>query len=142
MQRKKVKEAVKVLLQSNSEAEAYQKLHPNSKPINSQKNAARFFGHPQIVEELNVLLDNTESMVVNKENLIKMLGKVIKGKYEGKERTSDFLKAIEILSKLVPEFVDRKVVSDYEVMPEEDLDRAIKEKFKLFGDKTDETPTA
>lgn len=128
MHKKKVKESVKVLMDSATQVEAYLKLHPNSTELNAKRNASRFFNNPEILSELNRLLDSTEEMNVNKANIVKLLGIVIKGKLNGSERTCDFLKAIELMSKLVPDFVDRKSIGDYDQMKDTDLDNLIKQK--------------
>lgn len=128
MQRKKMKEAVKALMSSKTQAEAYLKVHPESSKKNAERNASRFFNSPEILNEIDSLLSSTEEMAVNKSNLVKLLGVVIKGKLQGKEQTKDFLKAIEIMSKLVPDFVDRKSVGDYDQMQDKDLDNLLKQK--------------
>lgn len=128
MDKKKIKEAAKALMSSKSQVEAYIKVHPESSKENAKRNASRFFNNEAIVNEINGMLDGVEEMAVNKGNLVKLLGMVIKGKMQGKERTSDFLKAIELMSKLVPEFIDRKAINDYEQMKDTDLDNLIKQK--------------
>lgn len=135
--KKRTLEQVKALLESKTVTEAYMKTHPRSSRASAEKNQWTMWNNPDLVTEFKKALDMERPMTVNKENLEKLLMMVVVGWTHGKERTTDFVKVIELLSKLVPDFVDRKQVSEYERMSSEDLEKEIK---RLTNDITGSEP--
>lgn len=124
--KKRTLEQVKALLESKTTTEAYMKTHPNSTKESAYKNQWKMWNNPDLVVEFKKALDMSRPMEVTRENLEKLFMMVVVSWISGKERTSDYIKALEILSKLVPDFVDRKQISEYERMTPEDLDKEIK----------------
>lgn len=132
MNRKKVKEQVKAIMDSKSLTEAYMKTH-NCTENTAKKHAYRMLRNPEILAELEKQMDAVKPVDVNKTNLIKMLTMVIQNWQEGAEKTADFLRAVEILSRLVPEFSDKKSIEMYNNMDDKTLNDELKERFKRLG---------
>jgi hypothetical protein len=124
--RVKTKEAqnlqvVKALMESRTPGEAYQKLHPNCTAESAAKNAKRMLT-PEVMDEFKQLLAIDKLTIVNRENLEKMLMLVLVGWTQGKEKTQDYLKALDILTKLSPDFAQK-----YENLSDDDVTKKLKE---------------
>lgn len=130
--RKDIKLQVKAIMESKSLTEAYKKTH-NCSDATANAHASDMLKRPEVVAELEKQLEAMRPVEVNKNNLIKLLTMVVSNWQSGKERTSDFLKAIELLSRLVPEFSDKRDINIYQNMTDEQLDQEIKTKFKQLG---------
>lgn len=127
LSKKDVKNQVKAIMESNTLTEAYMKTH-NCSENTAQKHCSDMLKNPDVVVALDKVLEGIAPIHVNKESITKLLTLVVTKWQDGKERTSDFLRALELLSKLVPEFVDRKAIQDYENMDDEALNREISKK--------------
>jgi hypothetical protein len=104
-------QVVKALLSSKSPAEAYMKMHPNCTPTSAQKNAKRMLT-PEVMEEFRRVLAIDKLAIVNRDNLEKMLMLVVVGWTQGKEKTQDYLRAVEILTRLDPDFSKKVDLKD------------------------------
>lgn len=138
MNRKRVKEQVKAILECKTAVQAYKKTH-NCTDETAKKNAYLMFKNPDILNELEKQLNEMKTINVNKENIIKLYQSIIldyqRQKTDGYMgiKTSDIIRVLENLQKLVPDFVDRQSVATYDHMTDEQLDKEIKERFKNLG---------
>lgn len=133
MNKKAVKEQARAILDSKTLNEAYLKTHPDATYNSADKNAWKMLKNPQVVEELERLMDKVKPLEVNKANLIKLLTMIVQNWQDKKERTSDFLRAIEILARLVPEFNEKKSIDVYGHMSEEQLNNEISDRINKLG---------
>lgn len=118
-------EQAKALLESKTMYEAYKKTHPDSTEKSAKKNAHRMWNNPELLVEFQKAIQMDKPMTVSRDSLEKLLMMVVVRWANGMERTSDYLKAVETLSRLVPDFKDRKEISEYEKMSPEQLDQEI-----------------
>lgn len=132
MNRKKVKEQVKAIMDSKSLTEAYMKTH-NCSQDTAKKHAYRMLRNPEILAELEKQMDAVRPIDVNKTNLVKMLTMVIQNWQEGVEKTADFLRAVEILSRLVPDFSEKKSIETYTNLDDKALNDEITTRLKRMG---------
>lgn len=131
--KKQIKEQVKALMTSKSDYEAYMKIHPESSIENAKKNAYRMMKNPELLKELEKQLENTKPIEVNKTNILRMLTMIVQNWQDGKEKTADFLRAIELLSRLVPDFSDKKSIELYSNMDEKQLNDTLAEKIRKYS---------
>lgn len=132
MDRKRVKQQVNAIMDSKSLTEAYKKTH-NCTDETAKKNAYLMLKNPDIIAELEKQLDNVKAININKANLIKMLTMVVQNWQSGAEKTSDFLRAVELLSRLVPEFSDKHSVEHYQNMSDADINKELTERLKQIN---------
>ena len=88
---------------------------------------------PMVLKELEKIIDAASPVTINKDRLVKLFNMVVQSWLNGEEKTSDFISAVKELTKLVPDFVDRKEVNSYQHLPEDDLDKLIREKTQRFS---------
>lgn len=131
--KKVIKEQAKAIMQSNTLQEAYMKIHPESSLENANRNAYRMMKNPALLAELEKQLENVKPMEVNKTNLLRLLTMVIQSWQNGSEKTADFLRAIELLSRLVPDFSDKKQIEVYNNMDDAQLNKELGERLKKYG---------
>ena len=131
--KKQIKEAVKAILESKTQAEAYQKLHPECKPENAMKNSHRLMKNEDIVNELNRVLDMSKALSIDKELIVKIHSMIIMKWMRGEEKTADVIRVLENLQKLVPDFVDRKTISDYSKLSDSELDNELQSRLRELG---------
>ena len=127
MNKAQAKKFAKAIQETHNMTEAYLKTHPNSSKLAAGKNAHRML-KPEVIVELDKILKAAQSFEVTRDSLIKILGEVIKGWYEGTERTENLIRVCELLSKIVPEFVNRHEVEAYQNMDKPELYKELKEK--------------
>lgn len=109
---------------------AYMNTHKKSTKESAKRSVSRFLSAENI-EEFKKLLQLDRLATVNRHNLEKILLMVVARWTEGQEKTTDVLKAVDILKGLVPDFVSRhENVTDYSKMSEGELDDEID---KLLG---------
>ncbi len=111
----------KAILESNNLTDAYLKTHPKSSKKNASINVYRIIT-PEVVEELRRVLDLEKLAETNKATLEKILHIIMAKWLQKDEKTADVLRAIEILTKLVPEFKERIGVEDLSTLPESEID--------------------
>lgn len=124
--------AARALLECNTNPEAYKKLHPNATDSSASKNAHRLVT-PETIEALKELLQADRLVDITKDNLVRLFTVVVAKYMSGKESGANFIRALENLKQLVPEFVDRKLVNEVSVMTEKDIDKEL-EKFGVTPD--------
>ena len=112
--------AAKAILESNSLQEAYSKLHPNSTPYSSNKNAFRLVT-PEVIENVRRILQLEKAGVATRENIEKLLFIVVAQYFQGDVKPADFLRSLELLSQLVPDFKQRLGVEDLTQLKPEEL---------------------
>jgi len=124
---KKIKDIkfAKALIESNSLTDAYLKTHPKSSKKSASINVYRVL-KPEVIETLKELLQLEKIAVTNREMIEKILQIVIAKWVSKEERTNDMLKAIDILTKLVPEFKERIGVEDLSQLPETEVNARLK----------------
>lgn len=134
MNKKRVKEQVKAIMECKTITEAYKKTH-NCTQDTAEKNAYKMLKNPDIIAELEKQLGEMKTIDINKSNLIKLYQSIILAwqTQDPRVKASDVIRVFENLQKLVPEFVDRQSIATYEHMTDEQLDREIKERFKNLG---------
>ena len=88
--------------------------------------------NPAIAAELEKQMNLIKPIEVNKNNIIRMLTMVVQNWQQGEEKTTDFLRAIELLSRLVPEFSDKHTIETYQNMSEDELNKLLSERLKTF----------
>ena len=131
--KKKIKEQVKALMESKTDVEAYMKIHPESTIENARRNAYRMMKSPELLIELEKQIANTKPIEVNKTNLLRLLTMIVNSWQNGGEKTADVLRAIELMSKLVPDFSDKKQIEVYNNMDESQLNKELTERLKQYG---------
>ena len=131
MDRKRVKEQVKAIMDSKTLTDAYMKTH-NCTRETARKNAGNMLKNPAIAAELEKQMNLIKPIEVNKNNIIRMLTMVVQNWQQGEEKTTDFLRAIELLSRLVPEFSDKHTIETYQNMSEDELNKLLSERLKTF----------
>jgi len=118
----------KSLLDCNTIEEAYMETHKCTK-TSANKQAHRMLT-PEVLENMKFLIQMDSPINVNKDTLVRLFTMVIARWMDGQEKTADYLRALESLKQLAPEFVDRKAISDLEKMSDDDLNKEIK---RLLG---------
>lgn len=124
--------AARALLECRTNKEAYKKLHPDTTDSSANKNAHRLIT-PETIDALKELLQADRLVDITKDNLVRLFTVVVAKYMSGKETGANFIRALENLKQLVPEFVDRKLVSEISVMTEKDIDKEL-EKFGVAPD--------
>ena len=105
--------------------QAYKSTHPNCTDKSAREAAGRMIT-PELIEELRAALAIDPKIKTTRVTLERFLYLIL-GKYiKGEERTSDALRAVELLSKLVPDFKDRIGVEDLSSLPESELDARLR----------------
>jgi len=122
----KLLKQVKAVLESNSLTDAYLKTHPNSSRESAKANAYRIIT-PELMEELRRVLALDKVAHTTRETIEKILYLVIAKWTKGDERTGDMIRALELLSKLVPDFKDRHQMEDISQLSEKDIDIKLKQ---------------
>ena len=141
---KQVREYALMLAESKTAQEAYLKLHPDANPKWAKINAKRLLKNPRVNAEYMRIMDRKEVKVVQKitrDFIVSMYNTVIEDYLQDRAlppkarriKTNDFINALENLQKLCPEFVDRKVIDHYREMPEDELDRTLRDKLSRLG---------
>lgn len=133
MTKKQIKLAARAIMESKTDYEAYMKLHPNSSVENAQRNAYRMMKNPELLAELEKQIEATKPIEVNKTNLLRLLTMVIQSWQKGEEKTADLLRAIELMSRLVPDFSDKKQIEVYNNMDDAQLNKELSERLKQYG---------
>lgn len=141
--RASITDMAKALMSCQTQEDAYLKVHPEATSMSAKKNAWRMANNPQVkaeIERLQLSLKDIQGVItstnpvdITKENLIKLYYMVIQNWVLGRERTGDAINAIKELSKLVPDFVDRKEVNTYAHLKKDELAKLIKEKTARLG---------
>jgi len=124
---KKIKDIkfAKAIMESHTLSEAYMKTHPGSTQDSASRNVYRTL-NPELIQLLKEVSQLDRIAETNKETLEKILHIVIAKWLSGTERTTDMLKAIDTLTKLVPEFKERIGVEDLSTLPETEIDIRLK----------------
>jgi len=115
----------KALLEHPHAKEAYKSLHPKCKKDRSAETQCHRMLTPETIQEMRNILQMDQISVINKDTLVKLFMLVVTRWTQGKEKTSDFLRALESLKQLAPEFVSRSLSGEIERMSESDLDKEI-----------------
>ena len=141
--RPSVTDKARALLSCQTQEDAYLKVHPEATSASAKKNAWRMANDPNVkaekerleisLKDVQAKITDTNPVDITKDNLIKLYYMVIQNWVLGRERTSDAINAIKELSKLVPDFVDRKEVSTYSHLSKAELAKLIKEKTTRLG---------
>jgi hypothetical protein len=118
------------LRKTKSLEDAYLLTHKNATPESAAKNAHRMLT-PEVVQMVKEQLAMDAMADVNKTNLVKLFWMVIGRWMTGREKTADFLRALENMKELVPEFVKRTGIDDMSKKTDEELSAEIK---KLLGE--------
>lgn len=132
MDRKRVKEQVKAIMESKTLTQAYMKTH-NCSENTAKKHAYEMMKNPEIVAEIDKQLSLVKAVDVNKQSLVKLLTLVVMSWQNGTEKTADFLRAIELLSRLVPEFSDKHTIEHYQNMTDDQINSELSERLKKLG---------
>jgi hypothetical protein len=130
--RAKARKQAKAIVDSNSLTDAYKKTHPKSSDESARKNAWRMFNE-EVEAEIDRMLKLTKGWEVTKDGITKIIKMVVARYYAGKESGANALRAIELASKLIPEFVDRKAIQDYSKMSEDQIDNELTSKLRELG---------
>lgn len=129
LSKKDIKLQAKAIMESNSLQEAYSKTH-NCTEETAEKNAYKMLKNPEILAELEKRIESTKPINVNKTTLTQILTLVVHNWQKGKEKTADLLRAVEILSKLCPEFSEKKDINVYQNMTEDQINKEINDKLR------------
>lgn len=129
--RKQVKLQANAIMESDTLKEAYKKTH-NCSDNTASKHAWEMLRNPEIVAELEKQLATVKPLEINKVNLVKCLTLVIQSWQSGKEKTADFIRAVEILSRLVPEFSEKHSVEAYQSMTDEQIAKTLSDKLAVL----------
>jgi phage terminase small subunit len=134
MDKKRVKTQVKAIMESKTLQDAYLKTH-NCTEETANKNAYKMLKNPEIVAELEKQLAEMKTIDINKQTLIKLYQSILIGwqAQDPRVKASDVIRVFENLQKLVPEFVDRHSITEYEKMTGDQLDKELSEKLRSFG---------
>lgn len=116
--------AARALLDCTSNKAAYMKLYPKSKPFSAACNSSRLIT-PEVIEIMQEMLQSEKLVDITKENLIRLFTIVIAKYMSGKESGANFIRALENLKQLVPDFVDRRMVKEVSSMSESDIDKEL-----------------
>lgn len=110
----------KNILEEGSLEAAYKKTHPNSQPQSTKANCHRILT-PEVKEYIHNLLEMEQLAKTTRENMEKFFYLVIARWAQGKEKTSDYLRALENLKELVSDFKKHSHVEEdvYNKTPEE-----------------------
>lgn len=121
-------------MESKTLKEAYLRTH-NCTEETAEKNSYKMLKHPEIVAELEKQLAEMKTIDINKQNLIKLYQSILVGWQQNDPRVkaSDVIRVFENLQKLVPEFVDRHAITEYEKMTGDQLDKELSERLRNFG---------
>lgn len=141
----------KALCENKSATDAYLSLHPTAQRATAQAGGSVWANNPQIIEEMKRMLEAKKLPKINKDFIVAKYMKIIlkweneletpATLYKTRVRDADAIKALENLQKLCPEFMDRKEITSLQTMKEDDLEKAIKEKYSRFiGLRKDNTP--
>lgn len=142
MRRRKIRAQAKALLEEGypikpgAVTRAYKKTHPGSSKKSAENNGKRLLEHEATMAEFDKLFEQAKPFDVTKEKIITMYREVLQGwvnREDTRIKTADFLRALENLQKLCPEFVDRKEIDSYQHMSEDELDKAIADKARRFS---------
>lgn len=131
LNRKQIKEQVNAIMTEPTLKDAYKKTH-NCSDNTANKHAWEMLRNPEILKELEKQLENTKPLEINKSNLVKMLTMVVQSWQSGSEKTADFLRAIELLSRLVPEFSEKRSTEHYHNMSEDQLAKELQQKLSTL----------
>lgn len=134
LSKKDIKLQAKAILESKTLVEAYKKTH-NCNDNTARSHCSDMLNNPQVMAELEKMLDTMKTIDVTKANIIKLYQSIILDYQADRNgvRASDVIRVLENLQKLVPEFVDRHVVENYENMTDEQLTKAIQDKIQRFN---------
>lgn len=124
-------QVVQALMETKNPVEAYMKLHPNSTRESAAKNVSRMLS-PEVMDEFKRLMAMDGITIANRENIEKFLLMVVVGWTQGKEKTQDFLKAVDLLKNIAPDVAQKMEV----VYKDED---AINKRIKELGFNPDGT---
>ena len=102
----------KALLESATAKEAYKMTHPKCNDSSATQQAHRMIT-PEVLEIMRGLITMDQPLAIDKETMTKLFMLVVARWMQGNEKTTDFLRALESLKQLAPEFVDRKEISKY-----------------------------
>lgn len=130
----KLYENIKAILESNTLREAYLKTHPKSSFKSAGSNAFRMIT-PELFQELKRLLELEKIAETSRETIEKLIFIVFARWANREERTSDMLTALNILTKLIPDFKERFGIEDISQLSEQEID----ERLKRFNVKPDFT---
>jgi hypothetical protein len=122
----KAKKFAKAIMKSNTLKDAYKNTHPASSESSARANAHRLLKHPNVIEELDKLLDPQKDFEANKEKLMKILGAVIMNWQEGNEMTRDMLRALELAGKMAGLMKDSDTNINNTVISTADIEAAKK----------------
>ena len=104
----------------------YAITHPNSKPHSTKVNAKRMVT-PEVIAYVDRLLHMEQLAETTRTNLEKFFYLVVARWLEGKEKTSDYLRALESLKQLVEDFKQTVQIDDISKKSHEELDKEINE---------------
>ena len=124
---KKIKDIkfAKAILESNNLTEAYLKTHPGSTPDSAARNVYRTI-NPELIKLLKEVAQLEQLAETNRSLIEKILHIVLAKWLNKEERTPDMLQAINILTKLIPEFKERIGIEDLSSLPEDEIDNRLK----------------
>lgn len=103
--------------------EAYKSRHPGD---NQPSSHAYRMITPELLEELRKILAVDPKIRTSRTTIERFLYMMLSQYTAGEIKASDALKAIEILTKLVPDFKDRIGIEDLNNVPESELDERLK----------------
>jgi len=133
MRIKRAKEVVKALAAGKTLTQTYALTHPNATLRSANKNCWRLWTE-EVMDELDKLLKESQTIQVTKENMVKLIQVVVKKGLQGEAKWADYLKALDMLSKLVPEFsISKHEIEMYSNLSDEDLDRELRTKLIKLG---------
>lgn len=119
------------VLNTGSLPKAYQKL-TGCADSTAKLKAGRFFSDPQVLEILEAVLQYNNFNPTNREIIEKVLQMVVANWIQGKEATKDMLKALELLSKLIPDFKNRsESTKAVKTRTPEEIEKQLREDFGI-----------
>ena len=133
LNKKAVLEQAKAIMTSRTLTEAYKKSHPNASHATADANCSDMLKHPAVLKKVEELINLAAPMEVTRQSIIKLYQTILERYLTGQENGANFIRALENLQKLVPDFVDRREVNSYEHMSDEELDKVIKDKYSRLG---------
>lgn len=108
--------------------DAYKELYPNQSQATVDAHYLKIVT-PEVVERVKQVLSKDQVAVINKDTIVKLFMHVITLYFAGGVKTGDFIRALENLKELVPDFKQRTESSSSK--SEDEINKILKDKFGI-----------
>jgi len=109
------------LLTTDTAKDAYLKVHPNASPETARCHGGEMIT-PEVLAEVRRILATDPMINITKDAVVRMLMVVISQYFQGKAKAQDYLRAVENLKELCPEFKQRFEHDDLQKRTAKEID--------------------